>query len=184
MGHIGLSLFCILLPLTFLTVTEAHAAEQGMFKDTPYEVCFTPGEDCAQLIVDTIEKAQKEILVQAYSFTSAPIAEALRNVHRKGVKTLVILDKSQFSEKGYSSSKFLLNQGIPVWKDGKVAIAHNKIIIIDNQTVITGSFNFTKSANARNTENLLIIRDKDLAKIYKENWLRRQKVSEKILEEP
>jgi phosphatidylserine/phosphatidylglycerophosphate/cardiolipin synthase-like enzyme len=174
--------FLLALCSLSLCTPQAFAASEGTFQNTPYTVCFTPGEDCAQLIVDTIQKAQKEILVQAYSFTSAPIAQALRDAHRKGVKTLVILDKSQFSEKGYSSAKFLMNQGIPVWKDSKVAIAHNKIMIIDDATVITGSFNFTKSANARNSENLLIIQDKNLAKIYKENWLKRQKVSEKTSE--
>jgi phosphatidylserine/phosphatidylglycerophosphate/cardiolipin synthase-like enzyme len=70
----------------------------------------------------------------------------------------------------YTSATFLANSGIPTYIDDKHAIAHNKIMIIDRETVITGSFNFTKAAEEKNAENLLIIRNKDLAKIYIENW--------------
>jgi phosphatidylserine/phosphatidylglycerophosphate/cardiolipin synthase-like enzyme len=120
-------------------------------------------------IVKTLLGASKSILVQAYSFTSAPIAEALRDAHRRGVAVQVILDKSQKTEK-YSSFTFLQNVGIPVVIDKKHAIAHNKVMIIDSNIVITGSFNFTKAAESRNTENLLIIRNKDIARLYTENW--------------
>ncbi|KAB8033807.1 phospholipase D family protein [Fluviispira multicolorata] len=150
------------------------------FKDAPYKVCFTPGSDCAQEIVNEIDLAKKSIFVQAYSFTSAPIAKAIVNAKKRGVEVNVILDKGQFSQK-YSSAKFLQNQGIPLWKDSKPAIAHNKIIIIDTKTVITGSFNFTKAAQERNAENVLIISDATLANKYKENWDKRQSASIKEL---
>lgn len=77
--------------------------------------------------------------------TSAPIAKALLNAHKRGVKMEVILDKSQRTQK-YSSATFLLNVGIPVKIDAQHAIAHNKVMIIDGETVITGSFNFTRAA--------------------------------------
>jgi len=64
----------------------------------------------------------------------------------------------------------LKNAGIPVWIDAKHAIAHNKVMVIDGTTVITGSFNFTKAAEEKNTENLIILRDTGLAKLYMENW--------------
>lgn len=69
----------------------------------------------------------------------------------------VILDKSQRTQR-YSSTTFLTNAGIPVWIDSKHAIAHNKVIVIDRATVITGSFNFTKAAEDKNAENLLVIK--------------------------
>jgi len=62
--------------------------------------------------------------------------------------------------------------------DSKHAIAHNKIMIIDKETVITGSFNFTKAAEEKNAENLLIIRNKDLANVYMENWYKHKEHSE------
>jgi phosphatidylserine/phosphatidylglycerophosphate/cardiolipin synthase-like enzyme len=80
-----------------------------------------------------------------------------------------ILDKSQRSER-YTSATYLKNAGVPVYIDSVHAIAHNKIMIIDRETVITGSFNFTKAAEEKNAENLLIIKNPDLAKIYLNNW--------------
>jgi phosphatidylserine/phosphatidylglycerophosphate/cardiolipin synthase-like enzyme len=81
----------------------------------------------------------------------------------------VVLDKSQRTEK-YSEADFLVNVGIPTKIDAQHAIAHNKIMIIDGATVITGSFNFTKNAEANNAENLLVIRSPELAAKYAANW--------------
>lgn len=144
-----------------------------------YQLCFTPKGECTDLIAKAIDNAKKSVLVQAYSFTSAPIAKALVNANKRGVSVKVILDKSQFTDK-YSSSKFLLNQNIPLWKDAKVAIAHNKVIIIDDTTVITGSFNFTKAAQEKNAENVMLISHADVAKKYTQNWNERLKDSEKM----
>jgi phosphatidylserine/phosphatidylglycerophosphate/cardiolipin synthase-like enzyme len=105
-------------------------------------VCFTPGGNCTDLIVNAIRGAKTSTLVQAYSFTSTPIAKELLDAHTRGVPVQVILDKSQRTEK-YSSSDFLANQGVPTMIDANHAIAHNKVIIIDGETVITGSFNHT-----------------------------------------
>ncbi len=96
-------------------------------------------------IRQALDNAKSEVLVQAYSFTSASIAEALVKAHQRGVKVQVLLDKSQRTEK-YSSADFLANAGIPTKIDAAHAIAHNKVMIIDKEIVITGSFNFTKAA--------------------------------------
>ncbi len=109
------------------------------------------------------------MLVQAYSFTSTPIAEALVRAHKRGVRVQVVFDKNQRSQT-YSSADFLANASIPTLIDAAHAIANNKVMIIDNETVITGSFNFTKAAEQRNAENLLIIRDKRLASLHASNW--------------
>jgi phosphatidylserine/phosphatidylglycerophosphate/cardiolipin synthase-like enzyme len=131
--------------------------------------CFTPGENCTGTIVQALSGAKHTVLAQAYSFTSAPIAKALLDPHKRGVQVQVILDKSQRSDK-YSSADFLANQGVPVLIDANHAIAHNKIIVIDGELVLTGSFNFTKAAQEKNAENLLIIRDPALAAQYTQNW--------------
>jgi phosphatidylserine/phosphatidylglycerophosphate/cardiolipin synthase-like enzyme len=132
-------------------------------------VCFTPGENCTDTIVNTLGGAKRTVLVQAYSFTSAPLAKALLDAHKRGVQVQVILDKSQRNEK-YSSADFLANQGVPTMIDANHAIAHSKVIVIDGELVITGSFNFTKAAQEKNAENLLIIRDQGLAAQYTQNW--------------
>jgi phosphatidylserine/phosphatidylglycerophosphate/cardiolipin synthase-like enzyme len=81
----------------------------------------------------------------------------------------MLLPYSQRTEK-YSSADFLANQGVPTMIDANHAISHNKVIIIDGELVITGSFNFTKAAQEKNAENVLIIRDKALAAQYTQNW--------------
>ena len=92
--------------------------------------------------------ATQQILVQAYSFTSAPIAKALLEAHKRGVKILAVLDKSNETDK-YSAATFLVNAGIQTLIDDQHAIAHNKVMVIDSATIITGSFNFTKAAEEK-----------------------------------
>ena len=134
------------------------------------EVAFSPNGGGAALIIRTIGESKKSIKVQAYSFTNADIAKALLDAHKRGVNVRVVLDKSQETEK-YTSATFLANAGIPVRIDDDFAIAHNKIMILDEETVITGSFNFTKAAEEKNAENVLVIRgNKELAKLYLQNW--------------
>jgi phosphatidylserine/phosphatidylglycerophosphate/cardiolipin synthase-like enzyme len=133
------------------------------------QVFFSPRGGCTEEIVKVISGAKTNIFVQAYSFTSAPIAKALVEAHRRGVRVQVILDKSQKTER-YSSADFLANAGIKPMIDSKHSIAHNKIMILDGQTILTGSFNFTKAAEESNAENLLVIRDAPLAAKYKANW--------------
>jgi phosphatidylserine/phosphatidylglycerophosphate/cardiolipin synthase-like enzyme len=142
------------------------------------EVFFSPRGGCTEAVVEALGAARTSVLVQAYSFTSAPIAEALVKAHRRGVQVQVILDKSQRSEK-YSSATFLVNAGVPTVIDAKHSISHNKVMIIDSETVITGSFNFTKAAEESNAENLLVIKDASLAARYMTNWREHQKHAEK-----
>ena len=121
------------------------------------EVFFSPKGSATDAVVQEIHSARQEILVQAYSFTSKPIAKALIDARKRGVKIEVVLDKSNATAK-YSAATFIYNAGIPVLIDDMHAIAHNKIIIIDASTLITGSFNFTSAAENKNAENLLVIK--------------------------
>jgi len=136
-------------------------------------VCFSPNNNCQEHIIKIVNKAQYQILVQAYSFTSSEIGEALIKARERGVDIKVLLDKSHLKEKK-SLSPILINNGIDVKIDRVNGIAHNKIMIVDESIVITGSYNFTKAANNRNTENLLIISDPGLASLYLENWRKRE----------
>jgi len=143
-----------------------------------WQVCFSPRGGCTQLIVDTVAGARSTILVQAYSFTSEPIAHALVDAHQRGVDIAVILDKSQRTEDD-ARIQPLVDAGIPVLIDAAHAIAHNKVMVIDGTTVITGSFNFTQAAEERNAENLLVIRDAALAAQYTANWRQHQAHSQR-----
>jgi phosphatidylserine/phosphatidylglycerophosphate/cardiolipin synthase-like enzyme len=164
---LGVFLCCLVL--------SAGAPDAGMVPATgSAEVFFSPNGGATEAIVREIDAAKSEVLVQAYSFTSVPIAQALLNAKKRGVRIEAVLDKSQRSER-YSAATFLMNAGIAVVIDDRHAIAHNKIIIIDQASLITGSFNFSKNADQNNAENLLILRgnkpliDKYLAN-YRIHW--------------
>src|SRR5205807_41954 len=101
-------------------------------------VYFSPGTDCGQLIIDKVRMAQKCVYVQAYSFTSERIAKALNEVHKRGVEVKVILDDDKADKK--SELDFLSRKGIDTYLDSKHEKAHSKVILIDGQTIITGSF--------------------------------------------
>lgn len=144
--------------------------------------CFTPGPtSCAQMIAATIGAAHATVRVQAYWLTSAPIMKALVDAKGRGVDVAAILDKTQDrtgDPRGrYSSAVFLAHAGIPVWIDEAPAIAHNKVIVIDGATVITGSFNFTKAADTRNAENVVVLQSAEVAGWFTGNWEARRAVS-------
>jgi phosphatidylserine/phosphatidylglycerophosphate/cardiolipin synthase-like enzyme len=158
----------LLVALIILSITAPVCAEQ--FRSTgTIDVFFSPAGGATDAIVRELSAAKTEILVQAYSFTSKPIAKALIDAKNRGLKVVVVLDRSQRREK-YTSADFVAHAGIPTYIDGQHAIAHNKIMIIDRQTLITGSFNFTKSAE-KNAENLLVMKgNRALVDRYRRNF--------------
>jgi phosphatidylserine/phosphatidylglycerophosphate/cardiolipin synthase-like enzyme len=164
-GHTMKRTSLLLLLLLFLPCCQPPGPQTL----PPIEVHFSPKGGCTEAVVSAINAAQKTVLVQAYSFTSAPIAKALVDAHKRGIDIRIILDKSDRTEK-YSSADFVQHAGIPVWIDAQHAIAHNKVMVIDGYTVLTGSFNFTTAAEEHNAENLLVIRSPELARQYADNW--------------
>lgn len=156
----------ILLLLSFASgnLTTANAEARNKPK-----LCFSPEGHCQTLLISTLAQARKSIRVQAYSFTSAPIAQALIEARQHGVDVAVVLDRSQPTER-YSVLPLLLEASIPTKIDYCCAIAHNKVMIVDERWVVTGSYNFTKSAEEKNAENLLVLDDPDLAEAYRQNW--------------
>jgi len=144
-----------------------HAAE--MFSSARVAVYFSPNGGATDAVVQELKAAQTQVLMQAYSFTSVPIAKALVEAHTRGVKILAVLDKSNETDK-YSAATFLHNFGIQPLMDAAHAIAHNKVMVIDSTTIITGSFNFTKAAEEKNAENMLVITEApELVKEYEAN---------------
>jgi phosphatidylserine/phosphatidylglycerophosphate/cardiolipin synthase-like enzyme len=172
----------LLAIFTFLGYQGGCEVKTDPIKISPneIEVYFSPQGGCTEAIIKTLDQAKTSVLVQAYSFTSAPIAKAVVDAHKHGIQVKVILDKSQRTEK-YSSADFLAHAGVPVSVDAKHKIAHNKVMVIDSSTVITGSFNFTKSAEEDNAENLLIIHSPELAAKYIENWKKHAEHSEEYM---
>lgn len=120
-------------------------------------------------MVARIDATTSSIRVQAYSFTSPVIAEALVRAKQRGVDVRVLLDKS--NRRGAKSELSTLLKGrVPTWVDTKHAIAHNKVMVYDGLIVETGSYNYTRAGENSNAENCLFIRDDVLASSYTKNW--------------
>lgn len=143
-----------------------------------FNVCFTPPSGCGSLIAQEIVKAKKSIYVQAYGLTSSAIINQLKAAHGRGVKVNVLLDGGNLSDND-SIYQDLKAHGINVGIDKMPGIAHNKVMIIDNRKVITGSFNFTTAADTKNAENVILINDANIAARYRENWNSRKQNSVK-----
>jgi phosphatidylserine/phosphatidylglycerophosphate/cardiolipin synthase-like enzyme len=164
-------LFFILILFSFLTLPCITASGGEVTLDNaPAKVFFSPNGGCVKGIVREIEMGAREILVQAYSYSSTPIRNALINAQKRGTKVEIIFDKEEQKDQNYRAAKSFSKSGITVYLDGSHTIAHNKVIIIDRETVITGSFNFTNAAETKNAENVLVVKSKALAGLYAENW--------------
>ena len=143
-----------------------------------WEVFFSPRAGCTRAVLREIEHARKSIYVQAYSFTSRKIARALIAAWKRGVTVETILDRSN-EDSDRSAASTLTEAGLAVEIDAAHRIAHNKLMIIDGETVVTGSFNFSKAAR-NNAENLLVLRSRTLAARYRANWQTHRAHSERL----
>jgi phosphatidylserine/phosphatidylglycerophosphate/cardiolipin synthase-like enzyme len=132
---------------------------------------FSPKGGCTDRVVQELQQARREVLVQAYSFTSKAITQALIEAKKRGAEVDILLDKSNELEP-HTDLPILVEQGLTPLIDAKHAIAHNKIMIIDKRTLITGSFNFTRQAEIENAENVLVIKGHpELIAAYRQNFL-------------
>lgn len=133
-------------------------------------VYFSGETDIDALISTELDYAQETVDVAIYTFTSTTIRDALINAHERGVALRVIADSAQTTSLDDQQAIIaaLADAGVPVTVTSGFAggIMHNKFIIIDGDEVLTGSYNFTESANHANDENLLILFDKELAEDY------------------
>jgi len=149
---------------------ESKSIESG--KDIVINAYFSPRGGCTKAIISEIENAKKTIDVAIYSFTSKPILRALIKAHERGVKVRVVMDEGGAKNRS-SAYPYLVKYGIPVRiKRGTGGgLMHHKYAIIDGRVLITGSFNWTKSAEKRNDENLLVLENApSIVKLYQENF--------------
>jgi phosphatidylserine/phosphatidylglycerophosphate/cardiolipin synthase-like enzyme len=153
------------------SITAPTASVSPAAKEDGITCFFSPKGGCTQAVVGEIDKAEKSIQIQAYSFTSAEIVRALIDAHHRGVQITAVFDKSDAKDTSEKWIAELIQDKITTYIDSQHAIAHNKIMLIDGKTLITGSFNFTKQAEHNNAENLLVIHDHaKLYAAYEENF--------------
>lgn len=139
--------------------------------------CFTPGQNCEAMIVKQIDGAKSEVLLQTYKFTNKAIVQAMRRARDRGVNVRMLLDDS-LEKRDTKTFQAMRSSGMDLRLDDKVKTAHNKVVVVDKRTVITGSFNFTESANDKNAENIIIIEGSpQVADAYTRNWQARYDAS-------
>lgn len=133
-------------------------------------VFFTPPTGAAKGLIRYLDAAKKNIQVMAYSFTYLDIAEALARAAQRGVEVQVIQDGPTAMNNSEVIAA-LLKGGVVVRGDKAHRIAHNKVMIIDGEIVVTGSYNFTNSAEKSNAENMIVLRSTALAQQYSKNFI-------------
>ena len=161
----GIVIFVPTMPATKPAIIEV---EKPVPIPTPcWSVFFSPNGGCTDAVVAEVHKAKKWVHAQAYAFTSSTICEALNGAAFRGLEVEVILDDKWNRSNPDSLMGTLV---VEVLMDSSHTIAHDKLLILDGTTVITGSFNWTHAAETRNGENLLIVRDPELAAVYERNF--------------
>ena len=165
----------------WIHVAEKAVAEIGNRPTTvqhqgAIEVGFSPNEGAERLVLRVIDSARSEIRVMAYSFTSAPVTHALLAARKRGVDVALVVDaKSNTGEdrsgKSRAALSALVNAGCRVRTISTYQIHHDKVLVVDNETVETGSFNFSAAAADRNSENVIVVwKNPALAKTYLQHW--------------
>jgi phosphatidylserine/phosphatidylglycerophosphate/cardiolipin synthase-like enzyme len=135
-------------------------------------VAFSPSGGATAAVVAAINEARHTVHLAAYRFTSRPIAEALVTIHARGVEVAVVLDRGNATGPD-SLATFLADRQVPVRLDTRVAVMHDKFLVVDGLSVETGSFNYTRAAEEQNAENVIILRDSpDVAAPYEREWQR------------
>ena len=140
---------------------------------TRLEVYFSPDDGVEARLVSLLEEAQENVFFLAYSFTSDALSETLMRLSERGVTVAGVMDTQQAHSNIGTEYDIFLQNGIDALLDGNEdGLMHHKVFIIDEQIVVTGSYNFTRSAETRNDENVLVIHDPDIARFYLEEFRR------------
>lgn len=153
--------------------TRVAPVESNTFSDdAKWQTCFTPRERCVETLISALDQAKESVYLQAYVLSSQEIADALVRAHQRGVKVRALVDHAQINVE-YAKLHFLDTNNVAVYIDILAILAHNKVIVIDNEIVVTGSYNFSNAAEKRNVENYIIIHDPKVAKSYLESFIDR-----------
>ena len=166
----------IVLLILFVSSPSFCAAEMVV------QACFSPQGKCSSYILREIDQAKKELLVAVYAFTNDELAGALVQAKKRGVAIQVVLDREFDTRTENSKGKFFETNKIPLRRlagaksqsqERDAGLMHQKFAVIDRKTVLTGSYNWTHSAEKANDENLLLFREAGpLADEYRQAFMR------------
>ncbi|MBI2143268.1 hypothetical protein HYU20_02915 [Candidatus Woesearchaeota archaeon] len=155
---------------TAAAVADRKAARKAaVLNSTSVEVHFCPEDGCVEAVKREVQKANRNILFAAYSFTSSELANELILKRAEGVSVTGVIEKSTTGSE-YSKHASMAANGIGVRLESSKKLMHHKFFVIDSEVVITGSFNPTKNADERNDENIIIVKNAGLAQKYLEEF--------------
>lgn len=149
-------------PGPFVELRKRYYVKIG---ETDINAYFSPEDNIERIIIKRIEKAKTSIHFMAFSFTSDGIGEAMIERYRKGVAVSGIFER-RGTRGGYSEYTKMKLEGLPVRLDHNRGAMHHKVIVIDGERVIMGSYNYSRNANRFNDENVMIIDNREIARRY------------------
>ncbi len=129
------------------------------------KVYFSPGQDCYKAIVSEIGTAKRSVDICVFTISDNRISDTILGAQRRGIKVRVLTDNDKLNDKG-SDIAMLAEKGLDVKVDRTSAHMHHKFAVIDDEIVITGSYNWTRSAAEYNEENLLVTQEKGVVRSY------------------
>lgn len=135
------------------------------------DIGFSPEGSALTLVLKTIDDSQRSLRLIGYVFTSPDVVKSLIDAKKRGVDVRVIVDeKANRNNTSQAALNLLVNAGIPTRIISAYKITHDKIIVTDERTTETGSFNYTRAAGS-NSENVIVIRNNpEVAKTYLSHW--------------
>ncbi|HNU91963.1 MAG TPA: phospholipase D-like domain-containing protein [Spirochaetota bacterium] len=152
----------------FAALTKKYHVRIG---NTDVNAYFSPDDNVERIILKRLTKARRSVRFMAFSFTSKPLGEELVRLHKNGLDVGGVMEKTGTNSRDSQFVKFKI-EGIPVRIISGIGRMHHKVMIIDESIVITGSFNYSRGANLRNDENILIIHNEEIARVYMEEFTR------------
>lgn len=144
--------------------THTHTSIQTMNK-----AYFSPGNDCVNAIIDTLRNAKKSVNICVFTISDDKITAEIIACHRKGISVKVLTDNEKLHDLGSDIEK-LAKMGLAVRIDNTTAHMHHKFMIVDNQILVNGSYNWTRSAALSNEENIIVSDDKNLVAAFSKQF--------------
>ncbi len=140
-----------------LPVKDKHETENRCY--------FSPGDDCENAIVSSIRNAKYSVKICVFTISENVITREIIAAKKKGVSVTIITDNDKLNDKG-SDIRWLADEGVKIRIDQSSSHMHHKFCVVDKEILLTGSYNWTKSAADRNQENLLVTEDPKMVKAY------------------
>jgi phosphatidylserine/phosphatidylglycerophosphate/cardiolipin synthase-like enzyme len=138
----------------------------------PIDVFFAPDDNVQASLVDLLDNARESIYFMAFSFTADPIGDVIRNRARDGVVVAGVMESEQIDSNVGTEFDPFKQAGLDVLRDANEGQMHHKVIIVDENTVVLGSYNFTNSAETRNDENLIVVYSNEIAAQFMAEFIR------------